>query len=385
MPGPLNGLRIIEMAGIGPAPFCGMLLADMGAEVVRIDRLASSGLGVEFPPRFDLLNRNKRSLAIDLKDKDGVAAVRSMIDRADAVIEGFRPGVMEKLGLGPETFTDSNPRLVFGRMTGWGQDGPLAKSAGHDINYIAITGALNAVGTGDGPPVIPLNLFGDFGGGTLYLAMGMLAALLEAQRSGKGQVVDAAIVDGVSNLLTMHHALLQMGDWRLQRASNLSDGGAPFYSVYLTADDRYVAVGAVEPKFYGELIQRMGFAEADLPPQYDRAQWEGLRTSFAQRFREKTQAEWCALLEGTDACFSPVLDFVEAGQHAHNIARGTLISLDGVSNPAPAPRFSRTPGTLRHPPVAPGANSAAVLSDWGIPPDRIRSLQAEGKILGDKE
>ncbi len=380
MVGPLHGLRIVEMAGIGPAPFCGMLLADMGAEVVRIDRLASSGLGVEFPPRFDLLNRNKRSLAIDLKKTEGVATVRSMIDQADAVIEGFRPGVMEKLGLGPEMFTESNPRLVFGRMTGWGQDGPLSRSAGHDINYIAITGALNAVGGGDGPPVIPLNLFGDFGGGTLYLAMGMLAALLEAQRSGRGQVVDAAIVDGVTNLLTMHHALLQMGDWSLQRASNLSDGGAPFYSVYPTADDRYVAVGAVEPKFYSELIQRMGFAESDLPPQYDREQWGRLRASFAERFLTKTQAEWCALLEGTDACFSPVLDFAEAGRHPHNAARETLVSFHDVINPAPAPRFSRTPGSLRQPPAAPGVNTDEVLGDWGVSVETVERLRGARAI-----
>jgi alpha-methylacyl-CoA racemase len=381
MSGPLQGLRVIEMAGIGPAPFCGMLLADMGAEVIRIDRLTSSGLGVEFPSRFDLLNRNKRSLAIDLKDAAGIVAVSAMIDRADAVIEGFRPGVMEKLGLGPEAFAESNPRLVFGRMTGWGQDGPLARAAGHDINFIAITGALNAVGAADGPPIVPLNLFGDFGGGTLYLAMGILAALIEAQRSGRGQVVDAAIVDGVSNLLTMHHALLQMGDWQLERASNLSDGGAPFYAVYPTADDRYVAVGAVEPKFYRELVARMGFADTDLPPQYDRSQWPTLRTRFAARFLEKSQAEWCAILEATDACFSPVLSFAEASGHPHNIARETLVSFEGVTNPAPAPRFSRTPGTLRQPPTPPGADSEAILRDWGVSADDIAQLSDRGAIL----
>lgn len=368
------------MAGIGPAPFCGMLLADMGAEVVRVDRLTASGLGVDLPRKFDLLNRNKRSLAVDLKTADGVAVVRHMIAAADVLIEGFRPGVMEKLGLGPATFEEVNPRLVFGRMTGWGQDGPLAAAAGHDINYIAISGALHAIGHPGQPPVVPLNLIGDFGGGTLYLAMGILAAVFEARGSGRGQTVDAAIVDGVASLMTLQHALAQTGEHGVERGTNLIDGGAPFYSVYETLDGLYVSVGAIEPKFYRELIDRMGLADADLPRQYDRDSWPILRTRLATAFRSRTRAQWCTLLEGTDACFAPVLDLDEAALHPHNAARANLIDIDGVRNPAPAPRFSRSANILHVPPPAPGQDSAAVLAGWGFGNDDIERLRREGVV-----
>lgn len=380
MTGPLAGLRVIEMAGIGPAPFCGMLLADMGAEVVRIDRLEASGLGVTFPPKYDLLNRNKRSLAIDLKRAEGVATVADMIAAADVVIEGFRPGVMEKLGLGPEVFADRNPRLVYSRMTGWGQSGPLAHAAGHDLNYIAITGALAAIGAADGPPVVPLNLIGDFGGGTLYLAMGVLAAVIAARISGKGQVVDAAIVDGVASLLTMQHAMLAMGAVSTTRGSNLLDGGAPFYAVYETRDGRWVSVAAIEGKFYRELIERIGLADAGLSAQHDRAGWPAMRAAFAARFREKTQAEWCAALEGTDACFAPVLDLDEAPAHPHNAARANHVVVGGVTTPAPAPRFLDMPAGVPVAATAAGADDRAILSDWGISEPQIAALRASGAI-----
>lgn len=369
--GPLAGVRVIEMAGIGPAPFCGMLLADMGAEVVRIDRVEPSGLGIAMPPRFDLLNRNKRSLAVDLKRPEDIAAVVRMIGQADIVIEGFRPGVMERLGLGPDVFAEANPRLVYGRMTGWGQTGPLAKAAGHDLNYIAITGALAAIGEKGGAPVVPLNLIGDFGGGTLYLAMGVLAALVSARTTGRGQVVDTAIVDGVTSLLTLQHAMNAMGTLTMERGSNLLDGGAPFYAVYATSDGKWVSVAAIEPKFYAELLARMGLADAGLPDQYDRAGWPALREALSKRFSERSRDEWCAVLEGTDACFAPVLDLGEAPHHPHNADRSNHIMVDGMMSPAPAPRFGDTLPALPTPATAPGANTAAVLADWGFSPEDI--------------
>ena len=379
--GPLAGVRIVEMAGIGPAPFCCMLLADMGAVVVRIDRLSPSGLGVPTEPRFDLLNRNKTSVALDLKSPAGVAAALRLIERADILVEGFRPGVMEKLGLGPADCEAANPRLVYGRMTGWGQDGPLAQAAGHDINYIALTGALAAIGERGGPPVVPLNVVGDFGGGALYLAMGVLAALVEARSSGRGQVVDAAIVDGTTSLMTMAHSFLQTGLWRTERGANLLDGGAPWYGVYETADGKHVSIGAIEPKFYAELLQRIGLAGEDLPAQHDRRRWPELRARFEAVFRTRTRDEWCAVLEGTDACFAPVLDMREARDHAHNLARGVLAEVDGVVNPAPAPRFSRTPGALASSPTAAGADTDNVLAAWGFASDEIAQLRAAGITL----
>ena len=376
--GPLAGVRVIEMAGIGPAPFCGMLLADMGAEVVRVDRLTPSDLGIETPVKYDLFNRNKQSVAIDLKSADGVATALRLIEKADILIEGFRPGVMEKLGLGPDACLAANPRLVFGRMTGWGQDGPLAQAAGHDLNYIALTGALAAIGRNGQVPAVPLNLIGDFGGGALYLAMGVLAASIEAGRSGRGQVVDAAIVDGTASLMTMFHSFLQMGAWATERGVNIIDGGAPFYDVYETSDGKFVSVAAVEAKFYGELVERMGLARDSLPRQHDRKHWPELRARFAETFKSRTRDEWCKLLEGSDACFAPVLDLVECQSHAHIAARNIHQNIDGVINPAPAPRFSRTPGGIAHPATTAGADTFAVLERWGFGRQEMERIKASG-------
>jgi alpha-methylacyl-CoA racemase len=378
--GALSGLRIVEMAGIGPAPFCGMLLADMGADVLRVDRLVSGDLGIPMPPKFDLLNRNKRSVAVDLKSTQGREAVLRLIAGADALIEGFRPGVMERLGLGPEVCCRENARLVYGRMTGWGQYGPLSQAASHDINYIALTGVLNAVGRADGAPVIPLNLVGDFGGGSLYLAMGILAALLSARSTGVGQVVDAAITDGVASLLTMHYGFRQAGEWSIDRGTNLTDGGAPFYEVYETKDGRYVSVGAVEKKFYLELLERVGLRAGDLPPQEDRGAWNVIRKRLGEVFMTRTRAEWCELLEGTDACFAPVLDMDECVRHPHHAARGTYIEFAGVLNPAPAPRFSATPSEIRKAPPAPGEDTDAALLDWKFSKADIAALKAAGAV-----
>jgi alpha-methylacyl-CoA racemase len=378
--GALSGIRIVEMAGIGPAPFCGMLLADMGADVLRVDRLAAADIGIPMPPRYDLLNRNKHSVAVDVKSPVGRDTVLRLVAEADALIEGFRPGVMERLGLGPEACMAANSKLVYGRMTGWGQTGPLSQAAAHDINYLAITGALHAIGRDEGGPVVPLNLVGDFGGGALYLAMGILAALLSARTTGVGQVVDAAISDGVANLLTMHYGYRQAGEWSTQRASNLTDGGAPFYDVYLTKDERYVAVGAVEEKFYRDLLKRLGLNGADLPGQYDRAKWPTIRVRLQEVFKTRTRDEWCALLEGTDACFAGVLDMDECIRHPHNQARRTHVEFDGVLNPAPAPRFSATPSELRKAPPAPGEDTDSALRNWRFSAVEIESLKAAGAI-----
>jgi alpha-methylacyl-CoA racemase len=378
--GALSGLRIIEMAGIGPAPFCGMLLADMGAQVLRVDRQVASGIGIPVPPKFDLLNRNKYSVAVDVKSAAGRQTLLRLIGGADALIEGFRPGVMERLGLGPEPCLQANRKLVYGRMTGWGQDGPLSQAASHDINYIALTGALSAIGPKDGQPVIPLNLIGDFGGGSLYLAMGLLAAIISARATGAGQVVDAAITDGVANLLTMHYGFRQAGEWALQRASNLTDGGAPFYDVYETSDGLFVSVGAVEAKFYAELLQRLGLAEVNLPAQHDREGWGVLRARIAATFKSRTREHWCGLLEGTDVCFAPVLDMDESVRHPHNVARGTHVEFQGVLNPAPAPKFGGTPSAIRKAPPAPGEDTDAALLDWGFSATEIAGLRQSGAV-----
>ena len=357
-----------------------MLLADMGADVVRIDRLTDSDKGVNFPNKFDLLNRNKRSIAIDLKSPQGLDTIRTLLTQADVLLEGFRPGVMEKLGLGPSQCLALNPRLVYGRMTGWGQDGPLSQAAGHDLNFIALTGALDAIGSQGEPPTIPLNLIGDFGAGALYLAMGVLAAVIEARSSGTGQVVDAAIVDGVSSLMTMQYALKQMGAWPNPRGGNLLDGGAPFYAVYETKDGLYVSIAPVEKRFYEEFLERIGLNAADLPKQNDARGWEQMRTRFAEIFKSRTRAEWCDILEGTDACFAPVLGMDECAAHPHNAARGMLVEVDGVLNPAPAPRFSRTVSELRRPPPQVGADTWQALSDWGVSLEKISSLR-ESKVI----
>lgn len=381
--GPLAGIRVVEMAGIGPAPFCGMLLADLGADVIRVDRLAASDLGFAIEPRFDLPNRGKRAVAVDLKAPAGIAAVRRLAAQADILIEGFRPGVMERLGLGPALLCEENPRLVFGRMTGWGQEGPFRDMAGHDINYIAVTGVLAAVGPQGGDPVVPLNLIGDFGGGALYLAMGVLAALHEARASGRGQVVDAAMVDGVASLMTMHYGYRQAGIWALERGSNAVDGGAPFYTTYRCADGGHVAVGPVEARFYRQMLDKLGLDIASLPDQYDRDRWPELRARLAEVFATRSRDDWAVLFEGSDACVSPVLDMEEAARSSMAQARG-MFCRDGVTEPRPAPRFSRTAGAVRHPPVVPAQDTRGALADWGFGADEIDGLAAAGVIAADQ-
>ncbi|WP_234193641.1 CaiB/BaiF CoA transferase family protein [Pseudacidovorax sp. NFM-22] len=357
MAGPLHGVRVVEFAGLGPGPFCAMLLADLGAEVLRIVRP-----GVAPDPQ-DITTRSRRQVAIDLRGPDGQAAALALIDKADLLVEGFRPGVMERLGLGPDDCLARNPRLVYGRMTGWGQHGPLAKAAGHDINYIAISGALHAIGRAGEAPVPPLNYVGDFGGGGMLLAVGLLAALHEAGRSGRGQVIDAAMTDGTALLSAFMYGFKAKGQWSNQRGENMLDGGAHFYDTYACADGKYVAIGAIEPQFYAELRERCGIHDPLFDGQMDPARWPLLKLRLADVFRTRTRDEWCALLEGTDACFAPVLDWDEAPQHAHNRARGTFTEVDGVVQPAPAPRFSRSTPTE---PAAPQAASLdEVLAAWG--------------------
>lgn len=364
--GPLQGIRVVELAGIGPGPFCGMLLADMGADVLRVERRDSADAGVQIPPKLDLLNRNKRSICVDLKSVQGRETVLRLVEKADILIEGYRPGVTERLGLGPADCQARNARLVYGRMTGWGQDGPLSQMAGHDLNYIALSGALHAIGSHGGPPQVPLNLIGDFGGGALYLALGVLAATLEVRNSGLGQVVDAAMVDGVNSLMTPFHSMRQMDMWSLQRGENLLDGGAPFYAVYETLDGRHVCVAAVEPRFYAILLGKLDLAAETLPGQYDRAGWPRLRERLAQVFRSRSRDDWSAHFGVVDACFAPVLDVDEARKHPLALERGMYCERDGVSQPAPAPRFSRTPSSLRRSPPVPGDDEEEVLRDWGI-------------------
>ncbi|MGW2301230.1 CaiB/BaiF CoA transferase family protein [Streptomyces sp. NPDC001809] len=363
--GPLAGVRVIELAGIGPGPFAAMLLADLGADVVRVDRPGGPGLGID--PARDLTNRNKRSAVVDLKAADGPATVLDLAERADILIEGYRPGVAERLGVGPDACLARNPRLVYGRMTGWGQDGPLAATAGHDIGYIAITGALGMIGPDpDGPPGIPANLLGDYAGGSLYLVVGVLAALQHARAHGEGQVVDAAIVDGTAHLTTMIHGMLAAGSWQDRRGVNLLDGGCPFYGVYETSDGGHMAVGALEERFYAEFARILGIEEA-AAARHDLGRWPELRKAVADRFLGRTREEWTALFEGSDACVAPVLSMREAPSHPHLAARGTFTERDGIAQPAPAPRFSATPGTLRRGPALPGADTAEVAADWAVP------------------
>jgi len=376
--GPLAGIRILEFEAIGPGPFCGMLLADMGADVLLVDRKSDAGLGFERERRVDVMFRGRRSVTLDLKSPGGVEAALELAARADAIVEGNRPGVMERLGLGPDAMLAANPRLVYGRMTGWGQDGPLKSRAGHDINYIALSGALHAIGPAGEPPVPPLNLVGDFGGGGMLLAFGIACALLEARTSGKGQVVDAAMVEGAALLTTMFAGMRAAGIWRDARADNFLDSGAPWYGCYATQDDKYVAIGAIEPKFYARLVERMGLDPASLPAQYDRSRWPELRKRFAAAFATKTRDEWTRLLEGDDVCFAPVLDFAEAPSHPHARARNGYVDVDGIVQPAPAPRFTRTPGTARGGPPERGAGGLAALRDWGFDDDAIGRLLASG-------
>ena len=380
MTGPLHGFRIVELAGIGPAPFAGGLLADLGADVVRIERIARPGVAFDLPPRFDFYNRNKRSIALDLKQPAAAQAVLRMVARADALIEGFRPGVAERLGLGPEACLAANPRLIYGRMTGWGQDGPLAQEAGHDINYLALSGALHALGAADRPPPAPLNVIADLGGGAMYLAVGLLAAAFEAKSSGRGQVVDAAMIDGVNNMMSMFQAFRQLGGWTAKREDNLLDGGAPFYRTYETSDGRYVAVGALEPQFYDNLLDALGLAGEDLPAQTDRSAWPAMRARFAAIFRTRSRDEWAAATAGRDACVSPVLDIDEAPRHPHLIARETYADFAEARHPSPAPRFDRTPAALRRPAPAAGEHSFEALAEWGVPEEEIAALKAAGAL-----
>lgn len=375
MTGPLAKLRVIELAGIGPAPLCCTLLADLGAQVVRVDRLGANA-GMFGEPRFDLLARGRPSIAIDLKQPAGSEAVLRLAERADVLVEGFRPGVAERLGIGPEHCHARNAGLVYGRMTGWGQTGPLAQAAGHDINYLAISGALHAIGRAGQPPVVPLNLVADFGGGALYLAAGILAALFERQSSGRGQVVDAAMVDGVPHLMSLIYGLFAAGIWRDQRGVNLLDGGAPFYDCYETRDGKFVAIGALEARFFQELCERIGLPEALRGAQGDPAQWPQLRAAFSDIFRQKTRDEWNAILEGTDACYAPVLSLGEAASHPHNVARGTFVARDGVTQAAAAPRFDRTPAAAPGSVSKPGEGTARTLADWGFTPADLQQLRA---------
>lgn len=373
MPGPLQGVKVVEMAGLGPAPFATMLLADMGADVIRIDRPRAHGAAPaatdSAQPRFDVLARSRRRIGLDLRDADALRVALAMIERADAVLEGYRPGVMERLGLGPEICLARNPRLVYGRMTGWGQTGPLAQAAGHDINYVALSGALHAIGRPGQAPTVPLNYLGDFGGGGMLLGFGVACALFEAQRSGQGQVVDAAMTDGTALLSAMMYGMKAQGSWSNRRGENMLDGGAHFYDTYACADGKHVAIGAIEPQFYRQLRELCEIEDPAFDRQFDPSSWPLLKERLAELFRSRTRDAWCALLEGTDACFAPVLDWDEAPEHAHNRARGTFVEVEGVVQPAPAPRFSRTPASL---PRAAAADATATeafdaLRAWGVP------------------
>ena len=378
--GPLAGVRIIEMAGVGPAPFAGMLLADMGADVVRIDRKTTAGGdAIDDLKSGGLLDRGRRSIALDLKKPEAVAAALELVAGADALIEGFRPGVMERLGLGPAACLARNPRLVYGRVTGWGQEGPLADSAGHDIDYIALTGALHAIGATDAPAP-PLNLLGDFGGGAMFLAFGVACALIEARGSGRGQVVDAAMTDGVSLLMALTYSLKATGRWRAERQANVLDGGAPFYGVYRCADGKFLAVGALEPQFFAALADGLGLEAIEFADRWNPRSWPALRGRLEAAFAERPRDEWAALFADSDACVAPVLDLDEAPRHPHNVARRTFVDVDGAPQPAPAPRFSRTPAEIGHPPAALGAHGEAILRECGFSDERIETLRRCGAL-----
>lgn len=371
--GPLKGLKILEVAGIGPGPFCAMMLADQGAEVLRIDRKNAPSLA----GKYDVAGRGRRSVAVDLKKPEGVETVLRLAEQADGLLEGFRPGVMERLGLSPQTCLERNPRLVYGRMTGWGQYGPMAHAAGHDLNYIALTGALHGIGRKGEPPVPPLNLVGDYGGGAMMLAFGMVCALLEAQRSGQGQVVDAAMTDGAALLMAMFYGMKAGGMWRNERGANMLDGAAHFYDTYECKDGKYVAIGSIEPKFYALLLEKTGLKDdPEFKSQMNMKKWPELKEKLAAVFRSKTREQWCELMEGTDVCFAPVLDMDEAPTHPHNQARETFIEYNGVVQPAPAPRFSRTVSEIQGPPPTVGQHTDEALADWGFSGEEIQSLKS---------
>ena len=374
--GPLTGLKIIEFAGIGPGPFCGMLLSDLGADVVRIDR---KGQGRGSPA--DITARGRRSVGLDLKNPASIETCLRLFETADVVFEGFRPGVMERLGLGPDVALKRNPKLVYGRMTGWGQFGPYAQAAGHDMNYIAITGALHAIGTED-KPIPPLNLVGDFRGGALYLAFGILAGVIKARETGEGQVIDCAMSDGAASLMAMFYGFKASGAWTESRRSNLLDGGAHFYDTYQCSDGKWVSIGSIEPQFYALLLEKTGISDPAFKAQMDRGAWPDLKAKLAAVIATKTQSEWCDLMEATDVCFAPVLDLDEAPKHAHNVARQTFVELAGVTQPAPAPRFSKTPGAIQGPPPAIGAHDQEALLDWGFSEADVMALKANGALNG---
>jgi len=369
--GPLSGIKVLEFESIGPAPFAGMLLADMGADVLVIDRPASTDLGLERERWYDVMMRGKRSITLDLKQDKSKESVFRLVSRADALIEGMRPGVMERLGLGPEAVFSRNPKLVYGRMTGWGQDGPLAPRAGHDINYIALAGVLHAFGRKGEAPVPPLNLIGDFGGGGMLLGFGVACALIEAARSGRGQVVDAAMVEGASLLAAMFSGFLAAKTWSENRGDNILDTGAPWYNVYETKDGKYVSIGAIEARFYEELLRKLALPDLG---QHDRARWVEMKSVFARTFKSKTRDEWCRVFEGSDACFAPVLSWSEARREPHNVARGSFVKIKDVEQPAPAPRFSRTPGAVRRPPPERGEGAREALAAWGFSSEEILQL-----------
>jgi alpha-methylacyl-CoA racemase len=387
--GPLDGVKILEVAALGPAPFAAMMLSDLGAEVLRIDRatgtdssrfdLSSRGEGSDAPP-LDFLSRGRRSVGVDLKSPEGVELLLKLVEAADVIIEGFRPGVMERLGAGPEVCLARNPRIIFGRMTGWGQEGPLASAAGHDINYIALAGALEPIGRRGEKPVPPLNLVGDFGGGGMLLAYGIACALFERTRSGEGQVVDAAMVDGAASLMTFFHGAQQSGWWNPERGTNLLDGGAHFYDTYETSDGKYISIGAIESKFYAELIAKLGLEAEEPGGQMDRSRWGEQNERFTALFKTKTREEWCEILEGTDACFAPVLSITEASEHPHLRERGTFVEVAGAVQPGPAPRFSRTPCRISGPPPHVGQHTNEALADWGIPAEEIARLRGSKVI-----
>lgn len=382
MSGPLSGYKIIEIAGIGPGPFAAMMLADMGAEVIRVDRARKTPAPVvgDRPTNVDILARGRRNIALDLKHPDGVAALLDLVEGADALIEGFRPGVMERLGIGPTECLDRNPKLIFGRMTGWGQTGPYAQAAGHDINYISLAGALAHFGRAGQPPTPPANMVGDFGGGGMFLAFGVVCALLEAQRSGEGQIVDAAMIDGSATLMTMFWSFTQMGIHDgSRRGVNMLDTGAHFYDVYECSDGEYVSIGSIEPQFYAELLRLTGLDDDPaFAAQLDSAQWPALKERLAEIFLSRSRDEWCALMEYTDVCFAPVLRMDEAAEHPHNVERGSFVDVEGLRQPAPAPRFSRTKPELGLPPASAGQHTTEVLTAWGIPAERVATMLESG-------
>ncbi len=379
--GPLQGVKVIELAGIGPGPFAAMMLSDMGATVIRVERAGAVRGGDPADPPKDSLTRGRQSIGVDLKNPEGIETVLRLVEQADVIMEGFRPGVTERLGLGPDDCLARNPAIVYGRMTGWGQDGPYASAAGHDINYIALAGALESIGRAGDKPVPPLNLVGDFGGGGMFLAFGIACALFEAKQSGEGQVVDAAMVDGAATLMSMFWGMKAMGFWEPERGTNMLDTGAPFYDVYETSDGKFVSIGSIEPQFYAELLRLSGLGELDdFPNQMDRAKWPAMKITVEQLFKTKTRDEWCELMEHTDVCFAPVLTMEEATAHPHNVERGTFTEVGGVTQQSPAPRFSRTEAQIQGPASHPGQHTDQVLSDFGFDGAEVAKLRETGAV-----